>query len=43
MVNVYVSLIIKGKRTIDSVLEKIREQVRAELVERGYEELAGEV
>lgn len=43
MVKVYVNLIINGRRTIDDVTEKngLREQVRAELVARGYYELAG--
>lgn len=41
MVNVYVNLIINGRRTIDTVREDIREEVRAELIKRGYYELAG--
>lgn len=41
MVNVYVNLIINGRRTIESVPESLREQVREELVKRGYYELAG--
>jgi len=40
MVNVYASLVIKGKKTISEVPEKIREQVRQELIDRGYPELA---
>jgi len=40
VVGVYAALIIKGKRTIEEVPEKIREQVRQELIDRGYPELA---
>ena len=37
MVELYVSLILKGKRTIDQVPVKIREEVRAILIEEGIE------
>ncbi len=37
MVQVYVDLIKKGKRTIDQVPEQIREEVRKALEEEGYE------
>lgn len=37
MVQVYVDLIKKGKRTIDQVPEKIREDVRKVLEDEGYE------
>lgn len=37
MVQVYVDLIKKGKRTIDQVPEKIREDVRKALEDEGYE------
>ena len=40
MVKVYVNLIINGKKTIDDVKESIREEVRQELIARGYENLA---
>lgn len=36
MVQVYADLIVKGKKTIDQVPLKIREQVMEELVRRGY-------
>lgn len=37
MVELYVSLILKGKRTIDQVPAKIREEVRQILIEEGVE------
>ena len=37
MVQVYVDLIIKGKKTIDDVPERIREQVRKALEDQGYD------
>ena len=40
MISIYVSLIIKGKRTISDVPDRIRDEVRAALREAGYDELA---
>ncbi len=37
MVQVYVDLILKGKKTIDDVPEQIREQVRKALEDQGYD------
>ena len=37
MVQVYVDLILKGKKTIDDVPETIREQVRKVLEDQGYD------
>lgn len=37
MVQVYVDLILKGKKTIDDVPERIREQVRKALEDQGYD------
>lgn len=37
MIELYVSLILKGKRTIDQVPAKIREEVRQILIEEGVE------
>ena len=37
MVQVYVDLILKGKKTIDDVPETIREQVRKVLEVQGYD------
>lgn len=37
MVQVYVDLINKGKKTIDDVPERIREDVRRALEAEGYE------
>lgn len=37
MVQVYVDLIKKGKKTIDDVPERIREDVRRALEAEGYE------
>ena len=37
MVQVYVDLILKGKKTIDDVPEQIREQVRKALEVQGYD------
>lgn len=37
MVQVYVDLILKGKKTIDDVPETIREQVRKALEDQGYD------
>lgn len=41
MVAVYVSLIIKGLKTIEQVPEIIREEVRQALIDAGHSELAG--
>ena len=43
MAKVYANLIINGRRTIDDVTEKngLRDEVKAELIARGYPELAG--
>jgi hypothetical protein len=41
MVVIYATLIIKGKKTIDDVPEKIREQVRQMLIDLDVPELAG--
>lgn len=40
MAKVYADLIIKGVKSIDQVPEKIRTEVQAVLIERGYPELA---
>lgn len=40
MAKVYEALIIKGKKTIDDVPAKIREEVRQLLLEDGYNDLA---
>lgn len=40
MAEVYANLIIKGKKTIDEVPEKIRDEVKAILTEKGFPELA---
>lgn len=40
MAAIYASLIIKGKKTINQVPEKIRDDVKQELINRGYPELA---
>jgi hypothetical protein len=40
MAEVYANLIIKGKKFIDEVPEKIRDEVKAALVEKGFPELA---
>lgn len=37
MVQVYVDLILNGKKTIDDVPERIREQVRKALEDQGYD------
>lgn len=37
MVQVYVDLILKGKKTIDDVPERIREQVRKALEDQDYD------
>lgn len=37
MVQVYVDLILKDKKTIDDVPERIREQVRKALEDQGYD------
>lgn len=39
MAAVYANLTIKGKKTIDEVPEKIREEVKAILTEKGFPEL----
>lgn len=46
MVNIYVELIIKGKKTIEDVPVKLfgklmKEKVKQELIKRGREDLAG--
>jgi hypothetical protein len=40
MAKIYMRLIIKRKKTIDQVPEKIREDVRQLLIDAGYPELA---
>lgn len=40
MAAVYANLIIKGKKTIDEVPEKIRNEVMQLLIDQGYSELA---
>lgn len=40
MAEVYASLIIKGIKQIEQVPEKIRDEVKQILVDRGYKELA---
>lgn len=40
MAAVYADVIIKGKKTIDEVPVKIKADVQAILIERGYPELA---
>lgn len=40
MAAVYANLIIKGKKQIDEVPERIRAEVQQILVERGHSELA---
>lgn len=40
MIKVYETLIIKGKKSINDVPERIREEVRQALFEDGYTELA---
>ncbi|MGM0239493.1 CD1375 family protein [Enterococcus sp. AZ103] len=42
MAVVYATLVIKGKRVIDEVPEKIREKVKEILVDMDLPELAGE-
>ena len=39
MVAVYANLIVKGVKTLDEVPEKIREAVKAYLIEKGHSEL----
>ena len=39
MAEVYANLIIKGKKTIGEVPEKIRDEVKAILTEKGFPEL----
>ena len=46
MINIYVELIIKGKKTIEDVPVKLfgkpmKEKVKQELIKRGREDLAG--
>lgn len=41
MAKVYADLIIKGKKVIDEVPEKLRDEVRQILTDRGFSELAG--
>jgi hypothetical protein len=40
MASVYADLIIKGKKTIVEVPDKIRDEVRQILIDRGYPDLA---
>lgn len=40
MAAVYANLIIKGKKTLDEVPEKIRSEVKQLLIDQGYSELA---
>lgn len=40
MEKVYADLIVKGKRTIDEVPDRIRDAVRQVLIGKGYPELA---
>lgn len=42
MERVYASLIIKGKRSFDSIPSKLKDKVKAILVEDGYEYLVVE-
>lgn len=42
MVEVYANLIVKGRKTIHEVPEKIRDEVRELLIEKGYPELTEE-
>ena len=40
MAKIYATLIIKGKKTINDVPAKIRDDVRQVLIDEGYPELA---
>lgn len=40
MAKVYADLIIKGRKTINEVPERIKDQVKQELIDRGFPELA---
>jgi hypothetical protein len=40
MATVYADLIIKGRKIIDEVPEKIRDEVKQILIDRGYPDLA---
>lgn len=40
MAEVYANLIIKGKKTIDDVPDKLKDEVKEILTEKGYAELA---
>lgn len=40
MAKIYATLIIKGKKTINDVPAKIRDEVRQVLIDEGYPELA---
>lgn len=40
MAKIYATLIIKGKKTINDVPTKIRDDVRQVLIDEGYPELA---
>lgn len=40
MANIYATLIIKGKKSISEVPEKIRDEVRQVLIDEGHPELA---
>ena len=42
MYKIYAELIIKGKRTYESVPDKIKEAVKKELIKRGREDLTEE-
>lgn len=40
MEKVYANIILKGKKTIDEVPDRIRDAVRQILIDKGYPELA---
>lgn len=40
MANIYAALIIKGKKSIDDVPDKIRDEVKQVLIDEGHPELA---
>lgn len=42
MAKIYANLIIKGQKTIDDVPQKIREEVKEILIQKGFEELTKE-
>lgn len=41
MAAIYVSLIIKGKKTVSDVPEPLKDEVRQILIERGADDLIG--